>query len=126
SYNNWALLGGLRAASQMISYEVAMGLSILGMFLITGTLEPGAMVDWQGPEIYRWGVVVQPLGFLLFLTAAIAETKRTPFDLPEGESEIVGYFIEYSGLRFGLFFLGEFLEIVFLSAIVTTHFFGGY
>ena len=73
-----------------------------------------------------WGIFTQPLGFLLFLTAAIAETKRTPFDIPEGEPEIIGYFVEYSGLRFGMFFLGEFLEIVFSSAIIITLFFGGW
>lgn len=126
SYNKWALLGGLRASSQMMSYEVAMGLAILGMFLVTGTLEPGAITAWQGPNPLNWGVVVQPIAFLLFFTAAIAETKRVPFDLPEGEPEIVGYFIEYSGLRFGMFFLGEFIEVIFAAAIVTTVFFGGY
>jgi NADH-quinone oxidoreductase subunit H len=124
SYNKWALLGGLRASSQMMAYEVAMGLSIMGMFLVTGTLEPGAVVEWQGA--HTWGVLAQPLAFLLFFTAAIAETKRAPFDLPEGEPEIVGYFVEYSGLRFGMFFLGEFIEVVFVAAIVVTMFFGGW
>jgi NADH-quinone oxidoreductase subunit H len=75
---------------------------------------------------HSWGIFSQPIGFLLFLTAAIAETKRTPFDIPEGEPEIIGYFVEYSGLRFGMFFLGEFLEIVFSSAIMITLFFGGW
>ena len=126
SYNKWALLGGLRACSQMLSYEVAMGLAMMGMFLVTGTLEPSAMVDWQGPNPLHWGVVVQPLAFLLFFTAAIAETKRAPFDLPEGEPEVIGYFTEYSGLRFGMFFLGEFIEVVFVGALVSTVFFGGY
>jgi NADH-quinone oxidoreductase subunit H len=124
SYNKWALLGGLRASSQMMAYEVAMGLAIMGMFLVTGSLEPGAMVSWQTQ--HTWGVFVQPLAFLLFFTAAIAETKRAPFDLPEGEPEIVGYFVEYSGLRFGMFFLGEFIEVVFASAIIVTAFFGGW
>src|SRR5262245_54570014 len=87
SYNQWALMGGLRASSQMMAYEVAMGLAIMGMFIVTGTLEPGGMVDWQIK--HTWGVVAQPLAFLLFFTAAIAETKRAPFDLPEGEPEIV-------------------------------------
>jgi NADH-quinone oxidoreductase subunit H len=126
SYNKWALLGGLRASSQMMSYEVAMGLSILGLFLVSGTLEPGAIVTWQGPNPLHWGVVMQPLAFILFFTAAIAETKRGPFDIPEGEPEIVGYFVEYSGMRFGLFFLAEFIEVVFVGAIITTCFFGGY
>jgi NADH-quinone oxidoreductase subunit H len=124
SYNKWSLLGGLRASSQMMAYEVAMGLAIMGMFLTTGTLEPGAIVAWQTQ--HTWGVIVQPLAFLLFFTAAIAETKRAPFDLPEGEPEIVGYFVEYSGLRFGMFFLGEFIEVVFAAAIIVTVFFGGW
>jgi NADH-quinone oxidoreductase subunit H len=108
----------------MMAYEVAMGLSIMGMLLVAGSLELGAIVEWQGA--HTWGVVVQPLAFLLFFTAAIAETKRAPFDLPEGEPEIVGYFVEYSGLRFGMFFLAEFIEIVFVSAILVTVFFGGW
>jgi NADH-quinone oxidoreductase subunit H len=124
SYNKWALLGGLRASSQMISYEVAMGLSIMGMLLVAGTLELGGIVAWQAE--HTWGVLAQPLAFLLFFTASIAETKRAPFDLPEGEPEIVGYFVEYSGLRFGMFFLGEFIEIVFVSAVLVTVFFGGW
>jgi NADH-quinone oxidoreductase subunit H len=126
SYNKWALLGGLRASSQMMSYEVAMGLSILGVFLVTGTLEPLKIVEWQGPDPLHWGVCVQPFAFILFFTAAIAETKRAPFDIPEGEPEIVGYFVEYSGLRFGLFFLAEFIEVAFVGALMTTLFFGGY
>ena len=132
SYNKWALMGGLRASSQMMSYEVTMGMAVLGIFLVYGTLEPGAMVGRQ--EVFfdpsnisrSWGIFSQPLGFVLFLTAAIAETKRTPFDIPEGEPEIIGYFVEYSGLRFGMFFLGEFIEIVFSSAIMVTLFFGGW
>jgi len=95
-------------------------------------LEPGAIVAQQtqffSVDNYRssWGIFMQPLGFILFLTAAIAETKRTPFDIPEGEPEIIGYFVEYSGMRFGLFFLGEFLEIVTSSAIMISLFFGGW
>ncbi|HET6610567.1 MAG TPA: complex I subunit 1 family protein [Kofleriaceae bacterium] len=126
SYNKWALLGGLRASSQMMSYEVTMGLSLMGAFLVMGTLEPGAMVTWQGPNPLHWGWAVQPLAVLLFFTAAVAETKRTPFDLPEGEPEIIGYFVEYSGMRWGMFFLAEFIEIVFISMVMTTVFFGGY
>jgi NADH-quinone oxidoreductase subunit H len=126
SYNKWSLLGGLRASSQMMSYEVTMGMAILGSFLVYGTLEPGAIVREQGPNVLHWGIVTQPLGALLFFTAAIAETKRTPFDTPEGESEVIGYFVEYSGMRFGMFFLAEFIEIVFLSAIMATVFFGGW
>lgn len=126
SYNKFALLGGLRASSQMMSYEVTMGLSLMGVFLVMGTLEPGAMVAWQGPNPIHWGWAVQPFALVLFFTAAIAETKRAPFDLPEGEPEIIGYFVEYSGMRFGMFFLAEFIEIVFLSAVMTSVFFGGW
>lgn len=126
SYNKWSLLGGLRASSQMMSYEVTMGMAILGAFLVYGTLEPHAIAEAQGPNPLHWGIVTQPLGAILFFTAAIAETKRTPFDTPEGESEVIGYFVEYSGMRFGMFFLAEFIEIVFLSAIMATVFFGGY
>lgn len=126
SYNKWSLLGGLRASSQMMSYEVTMGMAVLGAFLVYGTLEPNAMVLAQGPNPIHWGIVTQPLGAVLFFTAAMAETKRTPFDLPEGESEVIGYFVEYSGMRFGIFFLAEFIEVVFLSAIMATVFFGGW
>jgi NADH-quinone oxidoreductase subunit H len=132
SHNKWAMMGGLRASSQMMSYEVTMGMAVLGAFLVYGTLEPGAIVAQQTQFISfdapreSWGIFLQPLGFILFLTAAIAETKRTPFDIPEGEPEIIGYFVEYSGMRFGLFFLGEFLEIVTSSAIMIALFFGGW
>lgn len=124
SYNKWAVLGALRASAQMISYEVAIGLTIVGALLVYGTLEPHALVRAQ-LETY-WGIVLQPVAFVLFFTAAIAETKRAPFDLPEGESEIIGYFIEYSGMRFGLFYLSEFIEVIFVSAMVTTLFLGGW
>ncbi|WP_323137460.1 complex I subunit 1/NuoH family protein [Paraliomyxa miuraensis] len=124
SYNKWAILGALRASAQMISYEVAIGLTIVGALLVYGTLEPHALVKAQ--ESSYWGIALQPLAFVLFFTAAMAETKRAPFDLPEGESEIIGYFIEYSGMRFGLFFLGEFIEVIFMSAMLATLFLGGW
>jgi NADH-quinone oxidoreductase subunit H len=131
SANNWSLLGGLRAASQMISYEVAMGLSAMGIFMVYGSLSLGHIAAEQGRLLFgflpAWGIFLQPLGFVLFLVAVIAETKRAPFDNPEGESEIVaGYFVEYSGMKFGLFFLGEFIEIVVAGALVTTLFLGSY
>jgi NADH-quinone oxidoreductase subunit H len=128
SHNKWALMGGMRASSQMMSYEVTMGMAVMAMFLVYGTLEPGAMVNAQGDWPWQWGIVGVPqvIAFVLFLTAAIAESKRTPFDIPEGESEIVGYFVEYSGMRFGMFFLGEFVEIITSSAIMVTVFFGGW
>jgi NADH-quinone oxidoreductase subunit H len=123
--NRFSLLGALRAASQMVSYEVTLGLSLVGCVLVFGSLRLEQMVLWQ--HQHAWGVLVQPLGFLLFLTAAIAESKRTPFDLPEGESEIVaGYFLEYSGMKFAAFFLGELMEIVVLAALLAVFFFGGW
>ncbi|MEO6774129.1 MAG: complex I subunit 1 family protein [Kofleriaceae bacterium] len=132
SYNKWALLGGMRSSSQMMSYEVAMGLSLVGVFLICGTLEPGAIVLHGASETMsaanplNWLWLWQPVGLVLFFTAAIAETKRAPFDIPEGEPEIIGYFVEYSGMRWGIFFLAEFIEVVFIAAVVTTVFFGGW
>jgi NADH-quinone oxidoreductase subunit H len=112
----------------MMSYEVTMGMAVMAMFLVYGTLEPGAMVNAQGNWPWQWGIVGIPqfIAFLLFLTASIAESKRTPFDIPEGESEIVGYFVEYSGMRFGMFYLGEFIEIITTSAVMITVFFGGW
>jgi NADH-quinone oxidoreductase subunit H len=125
SDNKFSLLGGLRAASQMVSYEVAMGLSIMGLLVITSTLRLQPLVDWQNQN--AWGVFVQPLGFLMFLAATAAETKRVPFDQPEGESEIVaGYFVEYSGFKWGMFMAGEYVEVITSSAILITLFFGGY
>ncbi len=132
SYNKWALLGGLRSSSQMMSYEVAMGISLMGAFLVTGTLEPGAIASvgasasMSASNPLNWLWLWQPVGLVLFFTAAIAETKRAPFDIPEGEPEIIGYFVEYSGLRWGLFFLAEFIEIVFVAAVICTVFFGGW
>lgn len=132
SYNKWALLGGLRSSSQMMSYEVAMGLSLMGVFLIIGSLEPGFIVShgasasMSAANPLNWMWLWQPVGLVLFMTAAIAETKRAPFDIPEGEPEIIGYFVEYSGLRWGIFFLAEFIEIVFISAVITTIFLGGW
>jgi NADH-quinone oxidoreductase subunit H len=145
SNNKFSLLGGVRGSAQMISYEVALGLSVIGVLLIYGTLEPQEIARSQGnligdllPEsanflkrfigwIPAWGVFLQPLGFLLFFTAAVAETKRIPFDTPEGESEIVaGYHVEYSGGKFLMFFAGEFAEIVTAAGLMTTLFFGGW
>lgn len=132
SYNKFALLGGLRSSSQMMSYEVSMGLSLMGCFLLVGSLEPGFIVSagvsskMAASNPLNWLWLWQAPALVLFFIAAIAETKRAPFDLPEGEPEIIGYFVEYSGLRWGLFFLAEFMEIVFISAVVTTIFFGGW
>ncbi len=125
SDNKFSLLGGLRAASQMVSYEVAMGLSLVGLFLVCGGVRLDRMVEWQGEN--TWGIFVQPVAFFLFLAALVAETKRTPFDQPEGESEIVaGYSLEYSGMKFGMFYMGEYIELFLSSALLVTLFFGGY
>jgi len=125
SDNKFSLLGGLRAASQLVSYEVAMGLSIVGCMMVYGTLRLDEAARWQGENV--WGIFAQPFGFLLFLTAAIAETKRTPFDLPEGESEIVaGYLVEYSGFKFGMFYTGEYLELAVSSALIVALYLGGF
>ncbi len=130
SNNNYSFLGGLRASSQMISYEVTMGVATLGVVMIYESLSLRQIVHAQGALLWhvipKWGVIVQPLGALLFFVAAMAETKRIPFDLPEGESEIIGYFVEYSGMKFGMFFLTDFLETVLLSCMMTTLFFGGW
>jgi NADH-quinone oxidoreductase subunit H len=126
SRSNWSLLGGLRASAQMLSYEVAMGLSIIGIVMVFGSLkltEIGAIQE----DFFKWGLFVQPLGFILFFACAIAENKRAPFDMPEAESELVaGYFTEYSGLKFVMFWMGEFLEIVTIGGIVTTLFLGAW
>ena len=131
SDNKFSLLGGLRAGSQMISYELVMGLTVMGLILIFGTVDLRAMVNQQsgmiGGFLPAWGVIYQPAGAILFLTAAIAENKRIPFDLPEAESELVaGYYTEYSGMKMGLFMFAEFIEIAIVAALFTTLFLGGY
>jgi NADH-quinone oxidoreductase subunit H len=130
SRNNYALLGGLRATAQMISYEIALGIALVGVIMIYGTMDLQELVRGQGQYlagwIPLWGIVVQPVAFVVFLTAALAETKRVPFDLPEGESEIIGYFVEYSGMKFGMFFLADFLETILVACLATTLFFGGW
>jgi NADH-quinone oxidoreductase subunit H len=130
SGNNLATIGGLRAASQMIAYEIALGVSLIGIVMCYQTLDVGLMVQRQGELLWgwipKWGVFLQPVACIVFMTAALAETKRVPFDLPEAEPEIIGYFTEYSGMKFGLFFLTDFVEVVLVSALTTTLFFGGW
>lgn len=130
SNNNYAILGGLRASSQMLSYEIAIGLTVMGVILIYGTLNLQELVRAQGVYLWgwlpMWGIVVQPLGFILFITAALAETKRIPYDIPEGESEIIGYYVEYSGMKFGMFFFADFIETILVAALATTLFLGGW
>ncbi len=130
SNNKFALLGGMRGAAQLISYEVALGLSLVGLVLVYPSLRMSAMVEFQGGLLFgflpRWGFLLQPLGFLLFFVAALAETKRVPFDLPEGESEIIGFYTEYSGLKWGLFMMTDFLEVIIVSCLAVTLYFGGW
>ncbi|MDA2929621.1 NADH-quinone oxidoreductase subunit H [Acidobacteria bacterium AH-259-O06] len=130
SGNNYSLLGGLRASSQMISYEITMGATIIGLLMIYGTLSLQEMNQAQGELLWgwipQWGIILQPLGFVLFATAVMAETKRVPFDIPEGESEIIGYFVEYSGMKFGMFYSTDFVETVLAAALIATLFFGGW
>jgi len=131
SNNKFALMGGLRSTAQMISYEVPLGLALVGIFMVFQSAQLNVIVRGQGELLFgflpRWGVFVQPLGAILFIVAAFAETNRNPFDLPEGESEIVaGYHVEYSGMRFALFYMGEYAAIVLSAAMITTLFFGGW
>ncbi|HWP65885.1 MAG TPA: NADH-quinone oxidoreductase subunit NuoH [Candidatus Limnocylindria bacterium] len=131
SNNRWSLLGGIRGSAQMISYEIAMGLALIGVVLTYGTLDLQDMVRQQGKLIWgwlpAWGVFYQPLAFILFLVAGIAESKRIPFDLPESESELVsGYFTEYSGAKHLMFMMADFVEVVLVAALITTFFFGGW
>lgn len=125
SDNKFSLMGALRAASQMVSYEVTMGLTLIGAFMIYGSIRLEDMVVWQQDN--AWGIFVQPLAFFLFFASAIAESKRIPFDLPEAESELVsGYFTEYSGMKFGMFYFAEYAEIVTSSMLLVTIFLGGW
>ena len=150
SNSNWSLLGGVRNTAQMISYEVTMGLSVVGVFMVFGTLkltdmaiaqdttfrlfgfietfgwgQVPALLGWI--RVPNWGLFLQPLGFVMFLTCIMAENKRPPFDLPEAESELVaGYFTEYSGMRFGLFYMSEFIEVVVIAGLTTALFLGGW
>jgi NADH-quinone oxidoreductase subunit H len=125
SDNKFSLMGALRAASQMVSYEVTMGMSLIGAMMIYGTVRLDDMVRWQDDN--TWGIFVQPFAFFLFFAAAVAESKRIPFDLPEAESELVsGYFTEYSGMKFGMFYLSEYMEVVTSSFLITVIFLGGW
>jgi NADH-quinone oxidoreductase subunit H len=131
SNDRFSLLGGIRGSAQMISYEIGMGLSLVAAVMTFGTLDLQEMARAQGHLIGgwlpAWGILYQPLGFLIFLCAGIAESKRVPFDLPEGESELVsGYFTEYSGVKYLMFFMTDFVEVIVVSGLVTTMFFGAW
>ena len=129
--NKFTFLGGIRAASQMISYEISMGLALMGLILVFSSLRITDIVAGQGDLIWgflpKWGVVVQPLGFILFIVAVFAETNRNPFDLPEADSEIVaGFHLEYSSMKFALFFMAEYAHMVIGASLIATLYFGGY
>jgi len=125
SNNKYSLLGALRASSQMISYEIAMGLSIIALIMMTGTLSIREIVEQQNG--WHWNVLYQPLGFIIFLICAFAECSRTPFDLPECETELVGgYHTEYSSMKLGFYLFAEYINMFISSAIISTLFFGGY
>lgn len=141
SSNKYSLFGALRASAQMISYELALGLSLVGMILIYGTFSFSEMIDVQAgplqfmflgemvkiPFLPNWGIFYQPLGFLLFFVAVFAETNRLPFDLPEAEAELVaGYHTEYGGLKMNMFYIGEYGHMLVASALLATFYFGGY
>lgn len=131
SNSKFSLLGGLRSTAQMISYEVSLGLSLAGILLIYSTLDFNQMVLEQGTMLWGWiplwGIVMQPVAFFIFFLAGMAETKRAPFDLPEGESEIVaGYHTEYSSMNFGIIQLSEYAATIFIAALITVIFLGGW
>ena len=129
--NKFSILGALRAAAQMMSYELPMGMVFVALIVVYGTLDVYTMVEEQQKLLWgflpQWGIVMQPVGFVVLLLAGMAETKRGPFDLPEAESELVaGYFTEYSGMKFLLFWLGEFAEIALFAFLLALLFFGGW
>lgn len=136
SNSKYPLFGGLRSSAQMISYELALGLAVIGVLMFSETLSLRDIVllqqgtwHWHGTETYipHWNIVVQPLGFLVYFTAAIAETNRVPFDLPEGETELVaGFHTEYSSMKFAMFFMAEYANMITVSCIATLLFFGGW
>lgn len=124
SNSKYSMLGGLRATAQMISYELSMSMSLLGVVLLAGSLRLNDIVQAQSPV---WFVLLQPLGFLIFLVSIIAESRRTPFDLPEAENELVaGFHTEYSSMKFAMFFLGEYIGVLLLSGIMATMYLGGW
>ncbi len=135
SNNKYALLGSLRSSSQMISYELSMGLSVIGIVMAFSTVHLGEIARAQGEvlmtlgplTIPKWGIFIQPLGFLIFLTTAFAETNRLPFDLPEGESELVaGYHLEYGSMKFALFMMAEYMNMAVASGFIASLYFGGW
>ena len=131
SNNKYSLMGGIRSSAQMVSYELALGLSVVGILMIYGSVQLDEIVIAQGRQLFgvlpRWGIITQPLAFVLFLAAVFAESNRLPFDLPEAESElVVGYHTEYSAMKFAIFFMAEYMAMVTGSMLIVTLFFGGW
>ena len=125
SNSKYSLLGGIRSSAQIISYEIAMGLAIVSVLMISGNVHLGSIVSWQAEN--GWIIFYQPVAFIIFLVAAFAENNRLPFDMAECESELVGGFhTEYTGMKFGMFFLGEYIAMVVMSALLVTLFLGGW
>ncbi|MFD2672060.1 NADH-quinone oxidoreductase subunit NuoH [Marinicrinis sediminis] len=127
SNNKYALLGGMRSAAQMISYEIPLVMSVVGVILLSGSLNLTTIVEGQSGGLWNWNFLPQIIGFVVFIIAAVAELNRTPFDLPEAESELVaGYHVEYSGFRFAFFMLGEYVYVYAIAALTTVLFLGGW
>jgi NADH-quinone oxidoreductase subunit H len=125
SRNKYSVLGALRGSSQIVSYEISMGLALLSMLIVYGSFTPQDMVEWQSKHF--WGALINPIGALIFWISIFAETNRLPFDLPEGESELVaGYHLEYGSTKFALFFMAEYIAMIMASGLLATLFFGGY
>jgi len=127
SNSKFPFLGGIRSSAQLISYEIAMGMSVVAVFLVVGNLNLTQVVQYQADNLFHWLIFKQPLAFIIFSVAALAETNRTPFDLPEAEQELAGgYNVEYSSMKFALFFMGEYANVTAASAMITTLFLGGW
>ncbi|UHA75670.1 NADH-quinone oxidoreductase subunit NuoH [Paenibacillus sp. 481] len=127
SNNKYSLLGGMRSAAQMISYEIPLVISVVGVIMLNGSLSLRTIVEGQGNYFWEWNFLPQIIGFVVFIIAAVSELNRTPFDLPEAESELVaGYHVEYSGFRFAFFMLGEYVYVIAIASLTTVLFFGGW
>ena len=125
--SKYPFMGGIRSSAQLISYEIAMGMSVIPVFLLVGDLNLSTVIGYQAPGLTHWLVFRQPLAFAIFLAAAFAETNRLPFDLPEAEQELAGgYNVEYSSIKFALFFMGEYANMIAAAAMMVTLFFGGW
>jgi NADH-quinone oxidoreductase subunit H len=125
--SKYPFLGGIRSSAQLISYEIAMGMSVIPVFMLVGNLNLSSVIEYQTGGLFNWLVFKQPLAFVIFLIASFAETNRTPFDLPEAEQELAGgYNVEYSSIKFALFFMGEYANMILASAMMVTLFFGGW